>query len=511
MADTDLPTTQFDSAFPEEFELIYNVAMQLGSELDLDRLLKLIVENIKQALHYPHCSILLKEGDDLVVRAYTDDQEAVGTHIPIGRGVTGRCALSKKELLIQDVSACEYYISIGDIHYKSEFDVPILYRDKILGVLNTETHAKNAYTDRDVRILKILSNQIAMAIHNAQAHNQLGLLQEIGVRLASLMKLQELLELIVQETQHTLHYDSCAIFLVECDNLVLKAITKEFPPETIGLKINIGTGITGLCAREKKTVNVADIDKNCEYIPSGMADIRSEIASPIISENELLGVLTVESKRLNAFDDDDGRFLSILCSQVAVAIRNARSYMEIEKMAITDPLTGLYNYRYFYKRLLGEIARTSRYRHPLSLIILDLDDFKLINDHFGHLQGDEVLKRVAQAVLSSIRRLDETAIMKNVEIDIAARYGGEEFVIILPETNLTGALTTAERLRKMLAEKLTPAIDLVGEDGKRQVITGSIGVALHRVGESLEDFIKRCDQAMYAAKRQGKNRVSSTP
>lgn len=511
MARPTVPRARFDSAFPEEFELVYNVAMQLGSELDLDRLLKLIVENIKLALHYPHCSILLREGDDLVVKAITDDPEAVGMHIPVGSGVTGRCAMRKQELLVQDVSQCAYYIRIGGINYKSEFDIPILYRDKLLGVLNTETPAKNAYADRDVRILKILSNQIAMAIHNAQAHSQLGLLQDIGIRLASLMKLEELLALIVRETQHTLHYDSCAIFLVEDEDLVLKAITGEFPQETLGLKINIGTGITGLCAREKKIVNIADINENCEYIPSGMADIQSEIASPIVLENELLGVLTIESKRLNAFDEDDERFLSILCSQIAVAIRNARSYMEIEKMAITDPLTGLYNYRYFHKRLQVEIARCSRYHHPLAMIIIDLDDFKLINDHFGHLKGDEVLKRVAQAVLSGIRRLDETSIMKNVEIDVAARYGGEEFVIILPETGLEGARATAERLRKMLAEKLSPAVDLVGPDGRAHVITGSFGAAEHQEGESLEAFLKRCDQAMYHAKHEGKNRVCCLP
>jgi diguanylate cyclase (GGDEF)-like protein len=325
------------------------------------------------------------------------------------------------------------------------------------------------------------------------------------------VKLEELLSLIVQETQHTLHYDSCAIFLIESENLVLKAITKEFPQETIGLKINIGKGITGLCAREKKVVNVADISKNSEYIPSGMADIQSEIAAPIILENGLLGVLSIESKRLNAFDEDDERFLSILCSQIAVAIRNARSYMEIEKMAITDSLTGLYNYRYFYKRLMSEIARSTRYHHPLAMIILDLDDFKFINDNFGHLKGDEVLKRVAQAIHSGFRHLDETTFMKNMEIDIAARYGGDEFVLILPETSLDGAIVTAERLKKILTEKLSIFMHLVTNDGKRQVITGSFGVSAFKEGESLEILLKRCDQAMYEAKRQGKNRVCFVP
>jgi diguanylate cyclase (GGDEF)-like protein len=499
------------AALPEEIELIYNVALQLGSEPELDKLLKLIVENIKQAIHYPRCSILLKEGDDLVVKAVTDDPEAVGMHIPFGTGVTGRCALNNKELLIPDVAQCKFYIRIGDINFKSEFAIPIIYHNKVLGVLNTETPAVNAYTDRDVRILKILGNQIAMAIHNAQTYNQLGLLQDISIRLVSPMKLEDLLALIVQETQYTLHYDSCSIFLIERENLVLKAITREFPQETIGLKINIGKGITGLCAREKKVVNVADISKNCEYIPSGMTGIQSEIAAPIILEKELLGVLTIESKRLNAFNEDDERLLSILCYQIAVAIRNARSYTEIEKMSITDPMTGLYNFRYFYERLLSEIARAARYHHPLAMIIIDLDDFKSINDNFGHQKGDEVLKRVAHALQSGIRRQDETTIMKNIEIDIAARYGGDEFILILPETKLEGALVTAERLKKILVEKLSLFMSLVTNDGRRQIITGSFGVSALKEGESLEILLKRCDQAMCEAKRQGKNRVCTIP
>jgi diguanylate cyclase (GGDEF)-like protein len=507
MANEDRPGARFDSAFPEEFELIYNVALQLGSELDLDKLLKLIVENIKQALHYPHCSILLKEGDDLVMRASTDGPETLGMRIPLGAGVTGRCAMLKEEVLVQDIARCADYILLGHIAYQSEFDVPIIYQHKVLGVLNTETHGVNAYTDRDVRILKILSNQIAMAIHNAQAHKQLGLLQDVGIKMVSLMELQELLSLIVQETLHTLHYDFCAIFLAEGESLVLKAIPREFPQDTLGLKIDNHGGLAGRCAREKRVVNVADISRDPAYIPSGREGIRSEIDLPIISDGELLGVLSIENKQLNAFDDDDVRFLSILCSQIAVAIRNARSYMEIEKLAITDPLTGLYNYLYFSKRLLGEIARSMRYRHPLSLIILDIDDLKFINDNFGHLKGNEVLKLVAQTILAGIRRLDETPLVKNVEIDIAARYGGDEFIVILPETDLAGAMITAERMRSMLAEKLTPSMRLAGSDGHDHAITASLGVAVHREGESLEAFLKRCDQAMYAAKRLGKNRA----
>ena len=122
-------------------------------------------------------------------------------------------------------------------------------------------------------------------------------------------------------------------------------------------------------------------------------------------------MLTVESQQENAFNEDDIRLLSILSLQVAVGMRNARMYAEIEKMAVTDPLTGLYNYRYFYQRLGAELARCERYHHPLSVIMVDLDDFKKINDHCGHLFGDRVLRETAQAIRGNIRRYDEPLIV----------------------------------------------------------------------------------------------------
>ena len=167
-------------------------------------------------------------------------------------------------------------------------------------------------------------------------------------------------------------------------------------------------------------------------------------------------MLTVESRNENAFGEEDVRLLSILSLQVAVGMRNARMYAEIERLAITDPLTGLYNYRYFYQRLGAELARSQRYHHPLSIIMIDLDDFKKINDQSGHLVGDRVLRETAVAIRKNIRRYDEPMIARGAEIDIVSRYGGEEFIIIQPDTPLAGGLVCAERLRRMLEDLFAP-------------------------------------------------------
>jgi diguanylate cyclase (GGDEF)-like protein len=493
---------------PNEIELISSVGLQIRAELDLNRLLKLIVEKTQETFHYAYGSVLLREGDDLVIRAVTEYPiDIIGKTIPIGQGITGRCAYTKKRILIPDLSRCDYYIHLGDRMVQSELAIPIIFQDKLLGVLNTESAEKNAYSDRDVRILEFLSSQIAVAIRNAQTHSQLELLQTIGIQLNSITNLEKLLAIIVQEVKNTLHYDSAAIFLKQGEHLVLKAITKEFPPEMIGLKIPIGQGVTGRCAREEKVINIGDIPNYSDYIPSGIEGIQSEIASPLLFENKLAGVLTIESKRKNSFDTDDIRLLTILCSQIAVAIRNANLYAELERLAITDPLTGLYNYRYYHNRLAGEMARASRYRHPLSQILIDLDDFKRVNDLHGHLAGDEVLKTVAQLIRKNIRKYDENTLMEEAEIDIAARYGGEELIIILPETDAEGAIQTAERLRKLLAEQVFREVNLNNADINLNPVTGSFGVTSYIKGESPEAFLQRTDQAMYEAKRLGKNQV----
>ncbi len=489
-------------------ELIDEIGAQISAELDPVRLLRLLVERIKSALGLSYCAILLKEGNDLVIRAVTEyPDEIIGRKIPLGQGISGRCALAKKEFLVPDLSRCEYYIHLGDSGFRSELDVPIIFHDTVLGVLNVQSVRRNAFGRGDVKFMKVLSNQIAVALRNSQVLAQMQLVQDIGMKLVSIIKPDALFASIVADVRQRFHYDTCAILEVSDGHLVFKASSGEFPEALIGLKIPIGQGITGRCAQERRVVNIGDVRRDPGYIVSGIQDIRSEIACPVTSDGEMLGVLTVESKQENAFNEDDVRLLSILSLQVAVGMRNARMYAEIEKLAVTDSLTGLYNHRYFHQRLGAELARCQRYHHPLSVIMIDLDDFKKINDSYGHLFGDRVLRETAQAIRGNIRRYDEPMIVRGAEIDIVSRYGGEEFIIIQPDTALEGALVCGERLRKMFASSIGAQLGMPCSDQAPAQVTGSFGIAAFREGESMESLIKRADEAMYLAKEQGKNRV----
>lgn len=170
-----------------------------------------------------------------------------------------------------------------------------------------------------------------------------------------------------------------------------------------------------------------------------------------------------------------------------------RMMEKLQRLAITDGLTKLHNSRSFYSQLEVEVDRFNRYKHPLALLLLDIDHFKDYNDGFGHLEGDKVLVRISQVIKSCLRKLDS-----------AYRYGGEEFTVILPETSCEEALLVAERIRNVVRSEV-----FLPEDGKQISITISVGATQYVENEELSAFIQRADKAMYLSKQKGRNRVTA--
>jgi diguanylate cyclase (GGDEF)-like protein len=220
------------------------------------------------------------------------------------------------------------------------------------------------------------------------------------------------------------------------------------------------------------------------------------LAAPLVTEASVLGLLTLVAPEGGAFDDQAARAVGALAGQGAVAIENARLHRLIQKQARTDGLTSLANHREFQEQLAHEVERAQRFGVPVGLVLLDLDDFKMINDQYGHLAGDNVLKAVSGALRGAIR-----------DIDQASRYGGEEFAVILPHTTIEGATRLAERLRQAIAERVASA-----PDGRQIRITASFGVAgLPAHAATQVELIATADAALYRAKQTGKNRVAVGP
>jgi diguanylate cyclase (GGDEF)-like protein len=221
--------------------------------------------------------------------------------------------------------------------------------------------------------------------------------------------------------------------------------------------------------------------------------IRSLICVPLLFQNDIVGILYLDDFIPRDFDRNKLELLSILASFAALAIHNARLHNKTKMMAITDFLTGLFNHRYFQQIFSQELGRAKRYSKLMSLIILDIDNFKKFNDTYGHAVGDKVLVAIGDIVARSLRK-----------VDYAFRYGGEEFVVILPETALEQAIRTAERLRERIADEACLAVTEAGDTR----ITVSAGVACYpENGTNREDLFTLMDKYLYHAKSMGKNRV----
>ncbi|MGB4442292.1 MAG: GGDEF domain-containing protein [Coriobacteriia bacterium] len=213
----------------------------------------------------------------------------------------------------------------------------------------------------------------------------------------------------------------------------------------------------------------------------------------LVDHKDTVVVFCSETAAVEALTRDDRIVLQAVASELVVAVENSRLYGLTKRLAITDELTDLYNYRFLQQRLDEEMGRADRYNKRLSLLMLDLDDFKRINDTHGHIVGDRVLAEVGQLLKSTVR-----------EVDIVARYGGEEFTIILPETDASGAFIVAEKIREAVAVHRFP-----DADGGRSIhLTVSIGLSSYPVHASdKEALLRSADDAVYHAKETGKDRV----
>jgi len=211
---------------------------------------------------------------------------------------------------------------------------------------------------------------------------------------------------------------------------------------------------------------------------------------PMIAQDNVLGLIYVIGRNTGRpVSERTIRFFEIMASTAANALRNAQLFEEVEHRARTDFLTGLPNHRYFQATLSAELGRAQRHSHPLSLLIIDLDYLKIVNDRFGHPSGDMVIRAVAETIRLGCR-----------DFDFAARYGGEEFTVILPETPLPGAILVADRIREKIAQ-----VEFAGI-GR---ITASVGVSNFPLNAlSKEDLIRAADQALYIAKNGGRDRVA---
>jgi len=362
--------------------------------------------------------------------------------------------------------------------------------------------------DETAQIISAFCQQVSLVQENSQLQRErrdltkdVSVFLEIAKTVGSAMDSEEIFSAILDKSTQYVQAEQGSIMLLDEDRreLSIKAMKGLNKKIVELLKIRPGEGISGQVLTSGSPLMVADIDADHRVAQERRPRYKTKsfISIPLKLSGRTIGVLNVADKVSGeVFSDEDLQLLVSIGAYASVAIERSRFYQkteELKKISITDSLTGLLNRRYFQERMSEEIERSRRHHLPLSLIMLDVDNFKQVNDRLGHLVGDEVLKATARCLRNSIRT-----------IDVAARYGGEEFTVILPQTSKADAQTIAERICAEVYRLDLPFI----KPEQKIVLSVSLGLATYpEDAETLEDLVRNADIALYAAKSQGKNRV----
>lgn len=334
-----------------------------------------------------------------------------------------------------------------------------------------------------------------MYVETIAANEDIDLLAKAMVRLNSSMRMQDTFAILLDEISKMVNFTAAVIYRYNEQEKVLQPVyfhNVDQKDKSVNC-IQLGEGVIGQVglALKGEIVNNTFADPRVKRQDVN-ENFRSLMVIPLALENRLYGVISLGNRYTYSFNEGMLRICTILAGHGAMAIAQATLYENLQKMAITDNTTGLYNHRYFYERLEAEMARARRFGHPLSVILIDLDDFKKYNDTYGHLIGNQVLEQVAQVIARSVR-----------ESDIVARYGGEEFAIILPKTDCHAAREIGERVRRAVE-----SADFRLENGQSTRVTLSLGVAeLKAHIHDPRELTGRADNALYQAKKTGKNCV----
>ncbi len=333
----------------------------------------------------------------------------------------------------------------------------------------------------------------------SNAKKELSLFEEMSRCLTASLEMHDIIDNFMQLIVQNTSAQSWSLFLYdeEMDNLYLERTHKKRKKKEKKVILMLGEGIAGWVAQEGHPIIIPDVSRDSRISSKtkkeGIADNTSIICVPLKSKGELIGVLEVFNKRKKTpFTKHDLDIISNTAEHASVAIERASLYQKMADLAITDDLTKLFNSRYLNRTIELELARSERYSTSVSLIFMDLDYFKEVNDQHGHLVGSKVLVELGQLLIKGLR-----------SVDIVSRYGGDEFVIVLPQTTPHVASEIAHRLRSSINKHV-----FVRKEGLNLRLTASFGIASYpESAGSKEELLRLADEAMYEVKNRERNGV----
>jgi diguanylate cyclase (GGDEF)-like protein/putative nucleotidyltransferase with HDIG domain len=487
----------------EELKILHHIGDALGSIFDPKKQVQILEQELKAWLGPVKLLLAFPESPGGQLEALYAPDEGAAPDESKGKlvvdGLSDYVLRTRAPLMIaRDFLNTARRLGIASIdpRIRTWCGVPINFSDGSMGVLAVaDFECESALDERDFQLLQVCAGEAAVAFENARLFQteqrrarHLALLNELGRKAAAVLDPRELLSIVCTQVRAAFAYDLVRVEAVDGERSELVVEAQEGYRSTIlGRRFELGEGLSGICARKGEAVISNDVENDERYAPIHHG-VRSALSLPLKYRDETLGVLSIESLKSQSFSQQDVLTLGTLADQVGVALHNAQAYQEAQEQAITDGLTGLKTHRYFMEALEAEWRRAPRSRRPFSLIMMDLDGFKRVNDRQGHLEGDKVLTAVAQALGARSR-----------QSNLVARYGGDEFAILLPDCTTDQAVGMAERLRAKLAADPYLASHRV---------TASFGIAtfpLH--GATPDDVLRVADCGMYLAKHEKGNSV----
>src|SRR5216683_2235808 len=473
-----------------QIAVLYDAGQAVLSTFDLDEVLQRILAIARDYFHLQNVAILLlhKDTQQLCVRSqigWDDGQDEI--RLGLGEGLTGVAALKKQPVYAPDVRKDPRYLCSAK-STRSELAVPLMVRDEVVGVLDCQSDRLNHFSNETVDLLTLFSTQASMALQNARLYSlerqraaQLQAINAIAQQTTAVLDLEELMSKVCCLIQEAFQVSHVSLFLRAHHGTLTPSI-----PE--GGRFLASADPWSRILTTSTTVTERDL-RGAPEAARFFKESASRMCIPLISFGQVLGVLELDSSKVDGFGEADLQSLESVTDICATAIQNAHYVERVKQLAYLDGLTGIFNRRFFELRIMEEIERARRYGTGMAVIMADIDQFKPLNDEFGHLLGDEVLRQVSSLFHQQLRK-----------IDVVCRYGGEEFGILLTQTNAQHAMNIAEKLRKIVATWQFPGVP--------RTVTISAGTAAFPdQGITRDELVRAADAALYAAKLAGRNQV----
>ncbi len=486
-----------------EFEIAAEIIKAINSpRKTIDEILHIIMLNISEIIQAEAWTLFLidESTNELIFYDVFGEkkEELTGLRIPKDKGIVGWVVKNKKPILVPDVSKDPRFFS--DIDKKSKFKtksilaIPMISKGNLVGVIEIiNKKGESEFSNNDLKLVKTYVEQAALAFENAtlvkklnQKIKYLTLISRINRNITSFLEISKLLKKSAEIIRDAFNYHYVYIGVFTDDRLIGDfSISK-------GFKIDINyfeqKDVIKNIRKEKSFIIVNNIPEDKSILKT-----KSELYLPLKKRGNILGVIDIGSLKNYDFNKEEVDVLLQVANQLTIAIENAKLYNRILELAYKDDLTGFYNYRFIEEPLEKILIDAKEKKYPVSLIFMDIDHFKWVNDEYDHLVGSKTLQLVAKRIKKYLP-----------DGVISVRYGGDEYILILPRTELMDAINFAEFLRKKLAEK-----DFEISKKCRVRIRASFGVSsFPNYAKNKEELIRNADIAMYKVKEICRNNVA---